>query len=230
MSDVQKTTEAASGDRQFTPKQKLLVELGPLLVFFVTYFVAKKFAGGGDVDPGDAAAMGEIELRGITWATGLFVPATLAALVASFRVERRVQPMTLVTAVLVVVLGGLTIYLQDATFIQRKPTLVSGLMGSLMLGGLLFGRSLVQPLMGSSLSLTDEGWRKLTFRWGLFFYLVAAANEVAWRNLSMDAWLNFKVFGILGMTFLFLLLQAPLLQRYALEPQGDTAPKGDDDR
>ena len=142
MSDVQKTTEAASGDRQFTPKQKLLVELGPLLVFFVTYFVAKKFAGGGDVDPGDAAAMGEIELRGITWATGLFVPATLAALVASFRVERRVQPMTLVTAVLVVVLGGLTIYLQDATFIQRKPTLVSGLMGSLMLGG----RSKALPL------------------------------------------------------------------------------------
>ena len=230
MSDVPKTPAAAADDRQFTPKQKLLVELGPLLVFFVTYFVAKKFAGGGDVDPGDAAAMGEVELRGITWATGVFVPATLAALLASFRVERRVQPMTLITAVLVVVLGGLTIYLQDATFIQRKPTLVSGLMGSLMLGGLLFGRSLVQPLMGSSLSLTDEGWRKLTFRWGLFFYLVAAVNEVAWRNLSMDAWLNFKVFGILGMTFLFLLLQAPLLQRYALEPQGDTAPKGDDDR
>lgn len=230
MPDAQKTPAAAAGDRRFTPKQKLLVELGPLLVFFVTYFVAKKLAGGGDVDPGDAAAMGEIELRGITWATGVFVPATLAALVASFRVERRVQPMTLVTAVLVVVLGSLTIYLQDATFIQRKPTLVSGLMGSLMLGGLLFGRSLVQPLMGSSLSLTDEGWRKLTFRWGLFFYVVAAVNEVAWRNLSMDAWLNFKVFGILGMTFLFLLLQAPLLQRYALEPQGDTAPKGDDDR
>ena len=230
MPDAQKTPAAAAGDRRFTPKQKLLVELGPLLVFFVTYFVAKKLAGGGDVDPGDAAAMGEIELRGITWATGVFVPATLAALVASFRVERRVQPMTLVTAVLVVVLGGLTIYLQDATFIQRKPTLVSGLMGSLMLGGLLFGRSLVQPLMGSSLSLTDEGWRKLTFRWGLFFYVVAAVNEVAWRNLSMDAWLNFKVFGILGMTFLFLLLQAPLLQRYALEPQGDTAPNGDEDR
>ena len=228
MSDVQ--TTPAAGGRQFTPKQKLLVELGPLFVFFVTYFVAKKLAGGGDVDPGDAAAMGEIELRGITWATGLFVPATLAALAASFRVEKRVQPMTLVTAVLVVVLGGLTIYLQDATFIQRKPTLVSGLMGSLMLGGLLFGRSLVQPLMGSSLSLTDEGWRKLTFRWGLFFYVVAPANEVAWRNLSMDAWLNFKVFGILGMTFLFLLLQAPLLQRYALEQQGDTAHEGDDER
>jgi intracellular septation protein len=229
MPDAPQTSEAAAGRGQFTPKQKLLVELGPLMVFFVTYFLAKKLTGG-EVDPDDAEAVAKVELRGMIWATGAFVPATLAALLASFRVERRVQPMTLVTAVLVVVLGGLTIYLQDATFIQRKPTLVSGLMGSLMLGGLLFGRSMVQPLMGSSLSLTDEGWRKLTLRWGLFFYVVAAANEVAWRNLSMDAWLNFKVFGILGMTFLFLLLQAPLLQRHALEPESGGDAAGQNDR
>lgn len=217
MSDALDKPGQSQGQRELTPKQKLAVELGPLLIFFLSYVVAKKIVGAG-LDTSDVEVMKQVELEGVMWGTGIFIPVMLVALVASYRVERRIQPMTLVTAVLVVILGGLTIYLQDATFIQRKPTLVSGLMGSLLLGGLLFGRSLIQPLMGSNFDLTDEGWRKLTFRWGIFFLIVAATNEVAWRNLSMDAWVNFKVFGILGMSFLFVLFQAPLLQRYALDP------------
>lgn len=206
---------APTPPRELPPKQKLAVELGPLLIFFVSYFVAKRF--------GD-------EKSGIMWATGAFVVATLLALVSSYRVERRVQPMTLVTAVLVVVLGGLTLYLDDETFIKRKPTLVSGLMGCLLLGGLAFGRALLQPLMNSTLHLTDEGWRKLTLRWGFFFLTVAGVNELVWRNVSTDTWLQFKLFGILAMTFVFLMLQAPLIQRHSLEAPGGArmAPQEDD--
>lgn len=192
-------------ERSLSPRLKLAVELGPLLVFFVSYFVAKRSTD---------------DQQGMIWATGAFVVATVAALIVSYSVERRVQPMTLVTGVIVLVMGGLTIYLADETFIKRKPTLVSGLMGSVLLGGLAVGRSFVKPLLGSAIELDDEGWRKLTLRWGLFFLFVAALNEVVWRRMSTEAWLTFKTFGILPLTFVFLLFQGPLLERHRLDAPG----------
>ena len=209
--------EKEGSARQLTPKAKLAVELGPLLVFFVSFFVAKRLApdapeGGESVQAG----------AGIIWATGAFIVATLVALAVSYSVERRVQPMTLVTAVLVVVLGGLTIYLDDETFIKRKPTFVSGLMGTVLLIGLAFGRSLVRPLLSSAIDMDERGWKILTFRWGLFFLFIAALNEVVWRQMSTGTWITFKTFGILPLTFVFLLSQAPLLERHATKPPTQT--------
>lgn len=208
------------GTRILTPRAKLAVELGPLLVFFVTFFIAKRLA--------PEAADGEETVRagaGIIWATGAFIVATLVALVASYAVERRVQPMTLVTAVLVVILGGLTIYLDDESFIKRKPTFVSGLMGSVLLIGLGFGRSLVRPLLSTAIDMDERGWKILTFRWGLFFLFIAALNELVWRQMSTGTWITFKTFGILPLTFVFLLAQAPLIERHATRSSTQPPPK-----
>ena len=124
-------------------------------------------------------------------------------------------------------MGGLTIYMKDETFLQVKPTLTSGLMGSILLGGLATGRSFLQPLMGSAFDLDDDGWKKLTLRWGLFFLLVAALNEVARHTLSFSVWVAFKTFGVIGLTFAFLIFQLPLLQRHAQGGQGDSSPPDD---
>lgn len=207
--------------RALTPKAKLAVEIGPLLVFFGTYFIAKRLAPEAEIETDAETGAAKMTAgAGLIWATGAFIVATLAALIASFSVERRVQPMTLVTAVLVVVLGGLTIYLDDETFIKRKPTFVSGLMGSILLVGLAFGRSLVQPLLSSSIDLDDQGWKKLTLRWALFFLVIAGLNEIVWRQMSTETWITYKTFGILPLTFIFLIAQAPLLERHRTD-RGD---------
>lgn len=189
--------------RRLSPGMKLAVELGPLLVFFGGYFVAKRAVG---------------PESGMIWATGAFVVVTMIALLVSYSVERRVPPMTMVTAVIVTVMGVLTIYLGDSKFIQLKPTIVSGLMGSVLLGGLALGKSLVQPILGATLPMDDAGWRTLTFRWALFFLAIAALNEVVRRQMSLDQWITFKTFGILPLTFIFLLAQAPLMERHRIEP------------
>ncbi|MEM1451732.1 MAG: septation protein A [Planctomycetota bacterium] len=206
-------TDAAQSDRALSPRLKFAVEMGPLLVFFATFLFAKRNLG---------------DEQGVIWATGLFVAATLVAVVVSYSVERRVHPMTLVTGAVVLVMGTLTVALGDERFIKYKPTLVSGLMGSTLLVGHLAGKSLVKPLLGSALELDDEGWRKLTVRWGFFFLLIAGLNEVVWRSTSTSTWVNFKIFGILALTFVFLLLQGPLIQRHQLQadpPDGD-GPRG----
>ncbi len=188
--------------RALSPGLKSTVEFGPLLVFFGTYFVAKRNME---------------DQQGLIWATGAFIVVSLIALAVSYAIERRVQPMTVVTTIVVTVLGGLTIYLDDETFIKRKPTVVSGLMGGILLGGLATGRTLIKPLMSSAFQLDDAGWRKLTFRWGLFFLFIAGLNEVLWRRMSTDAWMTFKLFGILGLTFVFLIAQAPMLSRHSMQ-------------
>lgn len=192
-----------------SPRAKLIVELGPVLTYFVSYMVAKRAYGDHD---------------GLIYATGIFIIATLVALGYSYAIERKVPPITLVTAVLVTGLGGLTIYLDDETFIKRKPTYVSGFLGSVLLIGLAFGRPLVKLLMGRAIQLRDEGWRKLTLRWGLFMLLLAGMNEVVWRNFSTDAWLAYKTFGIMPLTIVFLLTQGPLITEYAIsEPKNGPA-------
>lgn len=191
--------------RTLDPGMKFAVEFGPLIVFFVGYFAAKRIV--------------DDEKQGLIWATGVFIVVSLIALAVSYAVERRVQPMTVVTTVVVTIFGGLTIYLNDDTFIKRKPTIVSGLMGGVLLGGLAVGRSLIQPLMSSAFQLDDAGWRKLTLRWGLFFLFIAGLNEVAWRRMGNDAWMTFKLFGITGLTFVFLLTQLPMIQRHSLEEE-----------
>jgi len=126
--------------------------------------------------------------------------------------------MPLVGGAFVLVFGGLTLYLHDDTFIKLKPTLVNMLFAAALLGGLAAGRPLLKPLFGASFQLSDEGWRRLTWRWALFFLLMAATNELVWRSFSTEFWAGFKLFGFLPLTFAFALAQVPLIQRFQLQP------------
>ncbi len=179
---------------------RLTLEVGPLLVFFVVN-----------------------AREGIFAATGAFMVAIVVSLVLSRAVEKRYPVMPLVTAIFVLVFGGLTLLLEDALFIKLKPTLVNTLFGLILLGGLAAGRPLLKPLLGSALELSERGWKVLTLRWGLFFFVLAALNELLWRNFSTDTWVNLKLVLILPLTFLFAMAQAPLLRRYAEPGRSDAA-------
>jgi intracellular septation protein len=184
-------TTADDTSKKLNPLLKLALELGPLGIFFVSNSKA-----------------------GLFWATGLFMVATVVSLVASWLLIRRVPIMPLVTGVVVLIFGGLTLYLQDEHFIKLKPTIVNLLFAGTLLGGLFFRKSFLEIVFDSAFDLTDEGWMKLTFRWGLFFLFLAVLNEVVWRNFSTDFWVAFKVWGVFPLTFLFALCQFPLIQRY----------------
>ncbi len=175
---------------------KLLVEVGPLVVFFVM----------------NARA-------GIFWGTGAFMVAIVISLIASRILFGRVPVMPLVTGVFVLVFGGLTLWLQDEQFIKIKPTLVNALFAGALFTGLLAGRSLLKIVFGEVFRLTDEGWRKLTFRWAFFFTFLAVLNEVVWRSFSTDVWVSFKVFGIMPLTMIFAIAQMGLLKQH--EPRAD---------
>ena len=174
---------------------KIALELGPLVVFFLVNANADIFA-----------------------ATAWFMGAMVASLLLSWFVLKRVAVMPLVTGAVVLVFGGLTLYLQDDTFIKMKPTIVNSLFGAVLLGGLLFGQSLLRYVFGDVYKLKPEGWLVLTVRWGIFFFVLAALNELIWRNFSTDIWVAFKVWGIMPLTVVFSMFQLPVLSKYAPEP------------
>ena len=140
--------------------------------------------------------------------------AVTIALFVSWKLDHRVPPMTVFTAVAVLVFGGLTLYLQDEVFIKLKVTILNTLFGAILVVGLVTGKSLLKIVLGHAFRLTDLGWRLLTIRYAAFFFFLAALNEVVWRNVSTDFWVSFKVFGLMGLTLVFTLLQVPLLQRH----------------
>jgi intracellular septation protein len=179
---------------------KLLIELGPLLIFF-----------------------GVNAASGIYAATAAFMVATLLSLAVARWRYHKLPVMPLVSGVVVLVFGTLTLYLRDDTFIKLKPTLVYLIFAGLLGAGLLLKKPLLELLLGSALSLTEEGWRKLTLRWALFFIAMAVVNEIVWRNFSTDTWVSFKAFGFLPITFLFALAQVPLMQRYAEPAKAGTS-------
>jgi len=187
--------------KELQPLLKLALELGPLGVFF---FANARF--------------------GIFNATGAFMVAIAVSLGLSWFLTRRLAIMPVVTGVVVLVFGTLTLLLEDDTFIKLKPTIVNTLFGVILLGGLAFGKSLLGYIFDSVFKLDEEGWRKLTFRWGLFFFVLAILNEIVWRNFSTDFWVSFKVFGIMPITLLFTISQMPLIMSHSLED-----PAGRDD-
>jgi len=205
MSEVQEKSTASS-EPQFDRQQalKLLVELGPLVLFFLVNWQAGKHLS----DPKQA----------IFWATGSFMAATIAALLASKYLFRKVAVMPLVTGVFVMVFGGLTLYLQDEQFIKMKPTIVNSIFSALLFTGLMMDRIFLRMVFGDVMRLTVPGWRKLTVRWGLFFLVLALLNEVVWRFFSTDTWVTFKVFGIMPLTMVFAMAQIGLLKRYEENP------------
>lgn len=173
---------------------KLLVEIGPLIVFFV--------------------ANSQYD---IFFATGAFMVATAVALVASRLLFRRIPAMPLVTGIFVFIMGGLTLYLHDELFIKLKPTITNVLFATILLGGLAYGVSLLKYLFSDVFQLLDEGWRKLTLRWALFFLFLAVLNEIVWRFFSTDFWVAFKVFGVMPLTIIFSIMQLGLMQKYQID-------------
>jgi intracellular septation protein len=155
-------------------------------------------------------------------ATAALMAATAVALVISLAVNKRVPLMPLITAGVVGVFGGLTLALNDDTFIKLKPTIVQTLIGGVLLGGLLFDKALLKPVMGSAWPMDDPGWRKLTRNFGLFFLVMAVANEIVWRTQTTDFWVTFKVFGIMGLTFAFSMTQIPILNRHSIEEEAES--------
>ncbi len=186
--------------KRLPPLLKLVLELGPLALFFIANAYSDRFGYADD--------------QRIYAATGLFIVATLVALAISYALVGKLPIMPMVSGVVVLVFGGLTLALQNDVFIKLKPTIVNTLFGVVLLGGLYFRRNLLQVVLDSVFELTDEGWRKLTFRWALFFFALAALNEIVWRTQTTDFWVSFKVLGIMPLTIVFALAQTPLLMRY----------------
>ena len=200
-----KTTTATAADKSIEPAPsvllKLAIELGPLLVFFGTNAAAGIYAG-----------------------TAAFMAATIVSLAAAWFSYRKVPIMPIVSGAIVLVFGGLTLYLRDDTFIKLKPTIVYTMFAVLLVAGLMWKKPMLELLFGPMFTLTEEGWRKLTIRWALFFAAMAVLNEIVWRNVSTDTWVTFKAFGFLPLTFLFAIAQVPLMQRHGADP---TEERGD---
>jgi intracellular septation protein len=174
---------------------KMALELGPLVVFVIVNARADIFVG-----------------------TAWFMGAMVLSLALSWLLLKRVALMPLVTGVVVLVFGGLTLWLHDDTFIKMKPTVINALCGAVLLGGMAFRLSLLKYVFGDVYKLRPEGWTILTLRWGLFFFFLAVLNEVVWRTQSTDFWVAFKVWATMPLTIVFAALQVPVLTKYAPEP------------
>ncbi len=199
------SASAETKDDGINPLLKLVLDLGPLVTFFVVN--------------------AKIDLIA---ATGAFMVATVVSLGITYALERRLAPMPLITGVFVMIFGGLTIALDSELFIKLKPTIVNLIFAGILIVGLMTGRPLLKLLFQEAFKLTDEGWRKLTIRWTGFFIFLALLNEVIWRNFSTDFWVAFKVWGNFPITILFTMAQLPLITRYQATDDPHAAPGSQD--
>jgi len=177
--------------------RRLALDLGPLLIFFAAF-----------------------KYLGIFGATAAFMAAVLVALVIGYAVEKKLSPMPLFTAVLVVIFGGLTLYLKNDVFIKMKPTVLYGFFSAVLLVGLHFNHLFIKYVFAQAFELNEIGWRKLTLRWGFFFLALAVINETVWRVTSTATWVSFKVWGIIPLIFLFALAQTPLVIKHQAHDAG----------
>jgi intracellular septation protein len=195
------------------PILKLALDIGPLLLFFVANSRPALFLP--VVGPLLPAGVGAGAHAGIFVATAVFMMTVVIALAISYALTRHLPIMPLITAVIVLVFGSLTLVLHDELFIKLKPTIIYLLFGGVLLGGLAFGKPLLGAVFDSVFHLNEEGWRKLTLRWAVFFFALAVLNEIVWRTQTTDFWVSFKVFGVVPLTFLFAALQFPLMAKHA---------------
>ena len=173
---------------------KLLIDIGPLAVFFIFYTRSD-----------------------LQTAILPFMIATIIAVLFSYIVEKKIPIMPTVGAVIILIFGGLTIYFDNETFFKMKPTIINLLFAGILYGGIILNKSLLRYLLGAALKLQDEGWDILTKRWIGFFIALAILNEIIWRTQTTDIWVNFKVFGILPITFIFTLTQFSTIKKYQIE-------------
>jgi len=207
--------------RHVNPLLKIALEIGPLAVFFLAFRYGRALL---DV-PALRALLeplaGAEALAGsngpIFAATALFMVAIAASLAVSWGLTRHLPRMAVLTGVVVAVFGGLTLWLQDDTFIKMKPTIVNGIFALILGAGLLQGRSYLKYLMGETMPLDDAGWMIFTRRWTLFFVAMALLNEAVWRSVPTETWVTVKTFAYLPLTFIYLMFQVPLLRRHMVE-------------
>ncbi|MEM1316889.1 MAG: septation protein A [Pseudomonadota bacterium] len=203
---IQETEET-----KIPPALKLLLELGPVACFVVAYTQGERIV--------EWFGITGILEQPIMLATAVIMVTTALAIGGSLWLTKSVPAMPIVTLVVVTIFGGLTLWFADETFIKMKPTIVNTLFGAVLLIGLYFGKSFLKTVMGMAFAIDDEGWMKLTLRWGLFFLFLAVVNEIVWRNFSEAFWVGFKFWGMTGLTFLFVLSQTPLLMKHSTEKE-----------
>lgn len=187
-----------TAQRTLTNGQKQAIDFAPLLVFFITNYV-----------------------WGLMPATAAIMGATIIAIAISWVVARHIPMMPLVSAILLMIFGGLTLVFDDDIFIKMKPTIVYVMMAIALGIGTLTGRNFMGRLLGGVFELTDKGWHILTIRWIIFFIAAACLNELVWRTQSTDTWVSFKVFGALPLTLVFAAFQAPLLNKHMIKAESD---------
>ena len=173
---------------------KLLIDIGPLAIFFIFY------------------SRGDLKSAIIP-----FMIATIIAVLFSYIMEKKIPIMPTVGAFIILIFGGLTIYFDNEVFFKMKPTIINLLFALILYGGIIVKKPLLKLLLGAAIKLEDEGWKILTQRWISFFIALAVLNEIVWRTQSTDIWVNFKVFGILPITFIFTMTQFPLIKKYQIE-------------
>ena len=195
MTDHNSDTDTQKGAAPKGQGRKLLFDLGPLVVFFATNYITGDFM----------------------LAVGLLVAATVVALAAGWMLERRISMMALFGCVAVAFFGGLSLYFDNELFIKIKPTVLTVLLAAVIAGGRLLGRNPLGFLMGTQLRMRDAGWRALSWLWVAMFLTTALANEIAWRSLSTDDWVTFKVFGITAISLLFAVLSVPVMTKHQIE-------------
>lgn len=180
---------------------KLALDFLPLVAFFVAY-----------------------KMGGVYWATGIIIVLTLLSLLIGYMLTGKLAKFPLFSAILITIMGGLTIYLHNDTFVKMKPTAANLIFAGLLGGGLLFNRIFLKDLLGSALDMPESAWRTLTWRWAIFFLVLAGLNEYVWRTMSEDTWVNFKVFGLMGLTMVFAFANAPFMARHmAASPEKPSA-------
>ena len=200
-------TDTTLEDRAVSPGLKFMLELGPTILFVLAYSQGERLI--------DWFGLPEPLSKPLFLATAVLMAALTVSLALSWALTRTLPVMPVVTAFVVLIFGGLTLYLQDEWFAYVKPTIVNCLFGTVLLGGLLLGRPLMKVLLETSIDMDDEGWRKLTLRWGVFFFVLALINEIVWRNFSEAFWAGFKLWGFVPITMAFTLAQLPLMARHS---------------
>lgn len=212
MNDNEQNKAQKMSDKPMNPIVKFMLELGPIVVFFAAYRMASYPEG---------ASEEERQLAQILFATKVFIPTILATLAVSWIWTKTLPKMAVITAIIVIVMGGLTLWLRDGTFIKMKPTILYALFAGILGFGLMRGQSYLQYVMEGAMPLKQEGWMIFTKRFALFFLALAVANELVWRMFGTDIWVNFKTFALPAATFAFLISQAGLFSKYSTEESKD---------
>jgi intracellular septation protein len=191
-----------SSEKEMPQGLKLALDFAPLVAFFVAY-----------------------KLGGVYWATGIIIALTIVSLIVGYVITSKVAKFPLFSGILITVMGGLTLYLQNDMFVKMKPTAANVIFAGLLGGGLLSRRMFLKDLLGSAIDMPEAAWRSLTWRWVIFFLVLAGLNEYVWRTMSEATWVNFKVFGLMGLTAVFAFANAPFMAKHM--KQVDTNPSAD---